>query len=66
MMNYRILEHCKRQNISYAELARRSGVGVLTVMKLGRNEETLNPRISTLQLIAKALKLPITALFVED
>lgn len=62
---YNVGKIIEERKLSFAKLARMSGVGVLTVKKLAKNEE-INPRLSTLNMIAKALNVPVKSLFVEE
>jgi transcriptional regulator with XRE-family HTH domain len=53
---------CKSKNITYSELARRSGILLVTLQALLYNKTRKDPRISTVHKIAKALNVSIDKL----
>lgn len=50
-----------RMRLSQAELATRSGVSLMSIHRAEKGIE--NPRLDTLELVAKALEIPVIELF---
>ena len=52
----------ERRGMSLRELAKASGVGLTTLVRLETGQPACDPQLSTLERIAKALKVSVPAL----
>lgn len=52
----------KRRGLSLRQLAKASGVGLTTLVRLETGQPACDPRLSTLEQLAKALKVTVPAL----
>jgi transcriptional regulator with XRE-family HTH domain len=57
-----IKKYCKLKDITYSELARMSGMQLVSLQALLYNKKRKDPRISTAHKIAKALNVTIDSL----
>jgi transcriptional regulator with XRE-family HTH domain len=56
---------CQEKHISRGKLSRMSDVSLMTIKRMCNNPTGYSPTLDTLQRIAKALNVPVSALYEE-
>ncbi len=65
MIRLKLKELLKEKHISMGKLSRMSDVSQMTINRICNNPTTYSPTLDTLQRIAKALAVPVSALYEE-
>ena len=65
MIRLRLKELLQEKHISMGKLSRMSDVSQMTINRMCNNPTTYSPTLETLQRIAKALNVPVSALYEE-
>lgn len=63
-MKYRIKEIREKKKLTQEQLAEKSGISRVTIIRL-ENEENVETQMGTLKAIADALSVPVTRLIVQ-
>jgi transcriptional regulator with XRE-family HTH domain len=65
MIRLVLKELLKEKHVSMGKLSRMSDVSQMTINRMCNNPTTYSPTLETLQRIAKALNVPVSALYEE-